>query len=424
MNTGFPNILLGIACPSASGRVTDPSAAEESPKFFLYIGNRVEKPSSWDTKAPVGKGFGVFSFDPQSGAVHFIKSVHEHISVGEMCIDPRRNILYAVDEVMSRPSMGKGGGGGVYAFSIDPRSGDLTEINNQPSYGSLPSHLAIDYEGKYLIVINHTGNTPITKTVKDKSGHYRIVTEYDDATTVLFRLHEDGSIGDPYDVVVHSGSGPDPEQTHPRVHSVVRSPFGELFAVCDKGTDDFFMYCIEHNKAKLKVCEGGHFKASPGSLPRYSTFHPVSPYLYMNYEAKPFISAFRYDLKGTLTLFQTIRVVPEEMEIGRKDMQSDIKVHPCGKYLYTLVRGINAISVFKITKGTGELVWLQTTMLDCAHPRGFEFSPDGRFLVIAAPKSENVVVWSIGEDGTVSATGIAVSQPNPGNVKFFPTKTA
>jgi 6-phosphogluconolactonase len=296
----------------------------------------------------------------------------------------------------------------------------LTEINHQPSYGSLPCSVAVDATGKYLIATSHTGSAPVTKTVRDASGKYRIVLEYDDATTVLYRLNEDGSIGDPCDIYKHSGNGPDPEQSHPRIHSVMASPSGNLFAVCDKGSDQIFFFRINRKTEKLEVCGGVGYKSIPGSSPRYSVFHPTRPYFYMNNETKAVIRAFRYDEDGKLEHICTVNALPEDCEDNPTMMQADIRIHPSGKYLYDLIRGINAASVFEIKEETGEIKKIQTVTLDGTGPRGCAISPDGRFMHIAALTSKEILVWAIGEDGKLSPTGKKISQPSPGNVTFFP----
>ena len=86
----------------------------------------------------------------------------------------------------------------------------------------------------------------------------------------------------------------------------------------------------------------------------------------------------------------------------------------------TLIRGINAVSVFEIEEETGEIEKIQTVTLDGTGPRGCAISPDGRFMPIAALTSKEVLVWAIGEDGKLSPTGKKISQPSPGNVTFFP----
>ena len=387
---------------------------------FVYVGNRTSKPSSWETKPTTGKGFGICRYNTVTGGLELIKSVFHEISVGATCLDSKRRILYCVDEVMTHAGYLKGGGGQVYAFAIDPETGDLTEINHQPSYGSLPCSVAVDATGKYLIATSHTGSAPVTKTVRDASGKYRIVLEYDDATTVLYRLNEDGSIGDPCDIYKHSGNGPDPEQSHPRIHSVMASPSGNLFAVCDKGSDQIFFFRINRKTEKLEVCGGVGYKSIPGSSPRYSVFHPTRPYFYMNNETKAVIRAFRYDEDGKLEPICTVNALPEDCEDNPTMMQADIRIHPSGKYLYDLIRGINAVSVFEIKEETGEIEKIQTVTLDGTGPRGCAISPDGRFMHIAALTSKEILVWAIGEDGKLSPTGKKISQPSPGNVTFFP----
>ena len=387
---------------------------------FVYVGNWQTRPSSWGLPPVAGYGFGICRYNTETGELDLIKSVFDGISVGQANLDPKRNVLYCVDEVMTLPGHAVGGGGQVYAFAIDPQTGDLTEINHQPSYGSLPAYAAVDATGKYLIVSNHTGKWPVTKVVKEASGKYRTVAEYDDATVVLFRLHDDGSIGEPCDVYTHPGNGGALDsQTHANLHSVMMSPSGKLFAVCDKGNDEILLFQINRKTEKLELCGGRSVATIPGSSPRYSVFHPKRPYLFVNYETKAVVASFRYDEDGTLDLICTVNALPDGCA-DKHGMQSDIRIHPSGKYLYGLIRGINAVSVFGIKEETGEIQKIQTIDLDGAGPRGCAVSPDGRFLIVAALTSGEALVWAIAEDGKLSPTGRKIKQPYPGNVTFFP----
>jgi 6-phosphogluconolactonase (cycloisomerase 2 family) len=340
----------------------------------------------------------------------------DHIGVGATCLDAKRGILYCVHEFMTQPGYFRGGGGLVYALKINPNTGDLTELNHQPSYGSLPAYVAVDLNGKYLISVSHTGNTPITRTTKDASGKYKVVVEYDEAGTVLFRLNKDGSIGDPCDIYKHVGSGPDTEQTHARLHSVMMSPSGSLFAVCDKGSDKLYFFGINPKTEKLEVRDSS--TSFSGSLPRYGAFHPSLPYFYMNHEVKPVVSAFRYTEAGKLTFARATSVLPAGMKEERGIMQSDIRVHPSGKYVYALIRGIDSVSVLAVQEGTGELDLIQTVPLE-GSGRGCAISPDGRYLYAALTAVQKVSLLTIGDDGKVTPTGRSFTQPNPGNLTFF-----
>src|SRR5216110_2894412 len=57
-------------------------------------------------------------------------------------LDPKRRLLFAVNEVSSLEGQPTGG---VSAFTIDPAKGTLTLINQRPSMGTGPCHLVLDH---------------------------------------------------------------------------------------------------------------------------------------------------------------------------------------------------------------------------------------------------------------------------------------
>ncbi|MES3022841.1 MAG: beta-propeller fold lactonase family protein [Pseudomonadota bacterium] len=369
---------------------------------------------------PPDLGLAIFRYNSSDARLDYVKTVFQDISVGAAYVDVRKNVFYCVHESMTLPGYNKGGGGQICAFAIDQESGDLVPLNRQPSHGSLPSYVVVDASGKYLLAANHTGHTPITRSVRDAAGTYRVALEYDDATTVMYRLNEDGSIGDACDVFKHEGKGgPLPLQTHSQLHSIERSPSGDVFVVCDKGSDEISVFRIDRENARLIQCEGSPHTAQPGSSPRYSAFHPTLPYLYVNHESAPLISAFRYAEDGTLVPIQQLDLTPVAPGGGPKSMQSDIRIHPSGRYLYNLVRGINEVKVLEVDQASGEIKLVQSALLGGDGPRGCTVSPDGRFLLVAALVSKEVMVWSIGDDGRISPTGQSAPQPYPGNITFF-----
>jgi 6-phosphogluconolactonase (cycloisomerase 2 family) len=380
-------------------------------KTFVYVGN-------WDRHKSGPNGFGICRYDASNGGLQVIKSVFPEITVGAACIEAQRGVLYCTDEYDTLPGNFLGGGGQVYAFRIDRGSGDLIEINHCPSYGTLPSSLTLGPDGKHLIVTHHTDRVPVTKVVSDGTSGYRIALDYDDATTVLFPLAEDGSINDPCDVHKHSGNGgPLPKQTHPQLHSVTRSPSGALFVVCDKGNDEIVLFNIDADRSKLRKC--GTTKSFPGSSPRYSAFHPRQPYLFVNHETKAVVTSFRYREEGVLEPICSVSALATSIDDDPSMHQSDIAVHPSGKYVYSMVRGNNSVAGFRIDEQTGMLVMVQTAAIDGEGPRGFSFSPDGRFLIIAALTSREVLTYAVDERGVLSATGKKIEQPNPGSITFF-----
>jgi len=386
-------------------------------KTFVYVGN-------WSAPSakPGQNGLGIFSYDENTGKLTHIKNMFTGINVGSTCLDREAGILYFTNELHNYPGQ-SGGGGQVFAAKLDPETGDMTELGCQPAFGASPSYIAVDSSRKYIIVCSHVSDKAITKIVKDIFGKYHITTEYDDTATVLFPLAADGSVGEPCDVYKHTGRGFLPTQTNPHVHSVMISPSGNLFAECDKGTDRIYFFKIDREAGKLVLCD--NYKSLPGSSPRYSCFHPTLPFWFMNNETMQVVRAFRYSEEGKIDHIGTIDVLPDgcndDPSMGRdsRARQSDIRIHPSGKWLYALLRVIDSASVLAIDQSTGELTKIQSAALDGKGPRGCAVSPDGRFLLIAALDSGEIITWSIGEDGTISPTGLKASQPCPGNVTFY-----
>ena len=380
---------------------------------FVFIGN-------WDRhKSPPQNGFGIFSFDSETGRLTPAGAAAPEITVGAACLNPQRTILYCVDEYTTLPGYFLGGGGQVYAFKIDAETGALSEINHRPSFGSLPSSLTIDASGAYLIATHHTDRVPITKIARDDAGAFRIALDYDDATTVLFPLLKDGAIGEPCDVFKHAGDGgPLPRQTHPQLHSVTAAPSGNLFLVCDKGNDELVFFRIDRETKTLRRC-GDAFKTLPGSSPRYAAFHPTRPFVFVNHETKAIVSALRYDEAGSMELIATVSALPSGQEDSMEMKQSDILIDRTGRRLYSMIRGISAIPVFDVDQTSGSIERIDTVQLDVLGPRGGAISPDGRFMVIAAWESKEVTVWNIGGDGALSPTGHKLKQSNPGTVTFL-----
>ena len=84
-----------------------------------------------------------------------------------VAIHPNGKFLYAVGEGNSKD------GGPVVAFSLDAASGKLTKLNQSMSGGSGPCHISVHPKGTYAIVANYGGGS-----------------------MAIFKLGEDGKIGE------------------------------------------------------------------------------------------------------------------------------------------------------------------------------------------------------------------------------------
>jgi 6-phosphogluconolactonase len=144
---------------------------------------------------PQSQGIYAFRFDDETGTLSPLGLAAETPSPSFLALHPNGKVLYAVNETHDGP----GNSGMVTAFAIDPASGRLTKINEQPSRGADPCHLAVDATGQYLVVANYTG------------GNF-----------VVFPLAEDGRLAAASSILANRGSGPNHErQDGPHAHDVV-----------------------------------------------------------------------------------------------------------------------------------------------------------------------------------------------------------
>ena len=202
------------------------------------------------------------------------------------------------------------------------------------------------------------------------------------------------------------------------MHSVTRAPHANLYLVCDKGNDEIVFFSIDEESRTLRRLPGT-LKSPHGSSPRYAAFHPTRPFVFVNHETQAIVSAIAYGQTGARSLICTASALPPDISDSMAMKQSDIAVHPNGKRLYSMIRGISAISIFDIDPNSGALERIDTVALDVEGPRGCAISADGRFMVIAAWDSKEVTVWKISEAGGLTPTSHKAKTPNAGTVTFF-----
>lgn len=387
---------------------------QKAVKRFVFVGSFVMP------NPPEHEGLHVFHVEPETGDLTAVASYVPGLNVGGFAIDKKRGILYATDEVAStaefREKYGAlgGGGGRIFAFSIDRKTGTLTELGRWPSYGTQPAGVALDATGNFLVVSHFTSRASTTAIVGNAITGYRIEPRYDDATTVLFPIDAEGCLGEPTSIHIHESENAAQLSC---LHSVTLSTDGSFFVECDMKKDRVNIFVVDLAAKSLRL-QDVH-QADPGSGPRYSAFHPRMPIFYVNYEYSPVIEAFSFSPGGRFTSLGTVKVLPKDLEakVVSGVLLSDLCVHPSGKYVYTLVRGHNIVSGFTVDIATGRLQQTHIAKLDGISPKGCAVSPDGRFLYVATSVTNAVHVWKIDEEGRLSSCSSKVEVPRPSAIK-------
>ena len=359
---------------------------ESAKQFLVYVGTYTKKGS---------EGIYVYRLDTSSGALEPVSKATGVENPSFLAIHPSRRYLYAVDEV--REFKGQPGGA-VSAFAIDPKTGDLTYLNQQLSRGAGPCHLSVDQTGKFVLAANYSAGS-----------------------AAILPIRDDGRLGEATDVVQHQGSSVNPKrQKGPHAHSINLSPDNRFAFVADLGLDKIMIYQLDLGEGKLKPNDPPFAKVPPGAGPRHFAFHPNGKYAYVINELDNTMTAFAYDAaRGALTEIQTLSTLPEGFD--ETSYCADVHVSPSGKFLYGSNRGHDSIVIFEIDEGTGKLSLVGHEPTQGKNPRNFAIDPTGAFLLAANQDSDSIVVFRIDEKtGKLTPTGHVAEVSMPVCLKLIP----
>jgi 6-phosphogluconolactonase len=391
---------MAFPCPSVAGwlvlasTLLVPTAALAAPApekkptprtYWVYIGTYTGENS---------KGIYRFDLDPATGKLTNKTLAAESASPSYLAFHPNGRFLYAVNEI---PPPGKKGGG-VSAFAIDQKTGDLTFLNQESSVGDGPCHLIVDKEGKHVLAANYGGGS-----------------------TVVLPIDEKGRLGDPTDFVQHKGKSKDPaRQEGPHAHCVALDAANRFAFVCDLGLDKVLIYKYDEAKGKLAPNNPSAANIAPGSGPRHIAFTPDGRFCYVVNELNSTMTAFAYDADhGALKTLQTLSTLPKGGFTGATSC-AEVVVHPSGKFVFGSNRGQDSIATFAIDPKTGHMTYVANQGEGIKVPRGFTVDPTGTWAVVANQDSDSVVVFRIDpKTGELTPTGDKVEVGKPVDVKIM-----
>ena len=385
----------------------------EQKKLYMYV-------SQWALKVGA-PGLSLYTFDCETGAVEFVKQISDNLSFGHSLVDQERGLIYLCNECDIYPEV-PFNSGRVYCYRIDPKTGDLEFVNRQETWCSFTSYLNIDPKKKYMMVSNHSMPNFSTVLTRDENGNIQPVLQHQDALMNLFRLNEDGSIGEMVDFAKHAGlfTTLEGKQTIAHPHSVMRSPSGKLYACCDKGDSHLYLYAIEGGKLKLL---SRTLTDLPGSEPRHCAFHPLKPWLFVNHEHTPSdnitLTVFRYEEDGTMEKIHTFHADLTGFEpVEQPRQQQGLCLSPDGMTLYTQAHGYNLLIAMAVDQETGALRQIQALPIEGTWPRSLDMSPGGKFLICCCLAGQ-ITVYRVNDDGTLSDTGHRAFAKGSGGVSFY-----
>jgi 6-phosphogluconolactonase len=353
--------------------------------LWVFVGTYTGKKS---------KGIYRVEFDPATGKLGTPELAAEVTSPSFLAVAPDRKHLFCVCEIAD--FKGKKAGG-VAAFDLDARSGELKPINQQSSVGPGPCHLVCDKQGKNVLVANYGGGS-----------------------VAVLPVGPDGKLADASAFVQHAGSGADKgRQEGPHAHSVNLDAANMFAVVADLGLDKVLVYRFDPKHGKIIPNDPPAVELPPGSGPRHLAFHPNGKFAYVCSEMTSMLTALAYDAaKGELKILNTLSTLPAPT---KGNSTAETVVHPSGKFVYTSNRGHNSIAVFAIEEATGQIKAVGHQGEGIKTPRNFNIDPSGKWMVVANQDGDSIIVFAIDPaTGDLKPTGQKAEVGSPVCVKFVP----
>lgn len=115
--------------------------------------------------------------------------------------------------------------------------------------------------------------------------------------------------------------------------------------------------------------------------------------------------------RGEFNTQQHISTLPEGH--SGEGTAADIRVSPCGRFLYASNRGHDSIVLYHIDQESGKLEAVEWTSTIGQTPRNFNLLPGG-ILLVANQDSNNIVAFQMdGEDGRLTHNGFKLEVSRP-----------
>lgn len=393
--SAFFVLTASLAVLALGGAARKPAGSHS---YLAFVGTYTNKTDS--------KGIYAFDFDPASGTLTPRGLAAETPNPSWVIFHPNGKYAYAADEAGKQST--------ITAFSLDPQSAKLTQLNQLPALGEDPCHLSLDRTGKYLFVAN-----------------------YSSGNVVVFPILPDGKLGQHTANVNDAGAlGPNKQrQEAPHAHWVGLSARNRFAYVADLGLDRVLIYNFDAATGTLARGDvaslnteagaakpGDAFTAalSPGTGPRHVVFSPDGKFMYVLGELHSTVTVFANGARETYRQIQSISALPDKFS-GRNDA-AEIALHPSGRWLYTSNRGHDTIAVFAVDPEEGILRKTGDFPTGGKEPRHFAIDPTGRFLLAENQLSNSIVVFGI-DSATGALTQVSKTDgvPSPVCLVFLPT---
>lgn len=309
------------------------------------------------------EGIYVHRFETASAAATIVDSVKSS-NPSFLVFSKNADHLYAVNED------GKGNGA-VSSYAFSNKTGRISFLNKQPSFGDHPCHITLDETGRWLMLAN-----------------------YSSGTVAAYAVQPNGDIDTPYQKIQLTGKSKHPQrQQSAHAHQVLFSPNNKFLYVTDLGSDKIMVYSFDQNTGGLKPASPAFVNMAAGGGPRHMIFSPSGNFAYLIEELTGTLVTLTFDENtGGLEPTASVSTVPKYFT-GYAG-SAEIVLSKDGKYLYASNRGTsNTIAVFDMMPVVGWPFMKQIDSSQGKAPRHISLHPSGRYLLVANMDSDEIVVF-------------------------------
>ncbi|MCH5221043.1 MAG: lactonase family protein [Muribaculaceae bacterium] len=294
--------------------------------------------------------------------------------------------IYAISELDESSSC-------VTALNFNKDNGSFSILNSEATQGS-PCYISTN--GKIVVTANYGGGT-----------------------LSVLPLADDGSLL-PLDTLFTGGiGGPDSiRQNVPHIHCAEFSPDMRRLFVSDFSAERLLCFNVADDGSSITPMRDQN--NSQITIPVRSDYGPR----HIIFDQDGSHAYVLGELSGCITVFDVADGIMTEKQIIDADLydgraSADIHLSPDGRFLYSSNRRQgDGIAIFSVNNESGELNYIayQPTAL---HPRHFNITPNGQFLLAACRDSNVIEIYSRDiESGLLSPTGNTITLPKPVCVQF------
>ena len=298
-----------------------------------------------------------------------------------MAWHPSRKYMYAANEIDA---------GKVTAFSINPKDGALTKLNEASAAGHGPCHLSVSPNGKWVFTANYG------------SGDIGVLP-----------VKPDGSVGEP---VFTAKAGKN-------AHQIFTDSTGKYVFVPCLGSEYIAQYILDDATGQLTANTPPNSPIAKGSGPRHLAIHPNNRFGYLINEHGMTVNSLMYDAAaGTFSSPESIPTLPAGADT-KGVSTAHIRVAPSGKFVYGSNRGNDTLVIYAVNAETGRLTLVghENGGDEIKTPRDFSLDPTGKYLIAASQKTGVVIVFRVDQSkGTLEKLNTTKVPSGPAFVGIMP----